>query len=42
VPVSDLPPRTAAADPAADVLAKHDDDDLPIEDLPPRRNVTGG
>jgi len=42
VSLSDLPPRSAAADRATAASRKADDDALAIEDLPPRRNVTGG
>jgi hypothetical protein len=40
VPLFDLPPRTGA-DRVKPPL-RGDDDALPIEDLPPRKNVTGG
>ena len=36
-----VPPRKAADAPSAP-LPLRDEDELPIEDLPPRRNVTGG
>jgi len=38
--VVDLPPRASAADRTA--VPPPDDDELPIADLPPRKNVTGG
>jgi hypothetical protein len=42
MPLVDLPPRSGAQERVKPQLRGADDDTLPIEDLPPRKTVTGG
>jgi len=42
VPVDKIPDRSTNANEREKPRASTDDDELPIEDLPPRQNVRGG